>query len=168
MICVVDMSSSPRPSERRDLGDLFTRLSRGMIAVERPILEVHGLSMWGYAVLSELMRGPAPTQVELAQQIGADKTRLIGQLDRLEADGLVRREADPSDRRAHRITLTKDGRRRCEAVMTEIRAAEEQLLGSLSTTERRALEKVLPRLLGEPIESLAESVAARCRKRKTR
>jgi len=155
-----------RTPDRRELGDLFTRLSRAMIAVEQPILDSQGLSMWGYAVLTELARGPAATQLDLARETGADKTRLIGHLDRLEADGLVRREPDPADRRAHRVVLTREGRRRFDAAAAEIRAAEEELLAALPATQRRALEHGLPRLLGELLEAPSESVAARHRKGK--
>lgn len=146
--------------DRPDLGAIFFHLSRGIIAAEQPILDRHGLSMWGYAVLTALADGPAPTQLELARAIGADKTRLISHLDRLEEHGLVERAPDPTDRRAHLVSLTKQGRRRYEAAVRDIRKLEERLLSVLDPKERVVLERALPRLLGEPIESLREAHAA--------
>lgn len=151
------MSSRQRPKvDRPDLGAIFFQLSRGMMAAERPVLERHGLTMWGYVVLTALADGPAPTQLELSRTIGSDKTRLIAHLDQLEEDGLVDRTRDPADRRAHRISLTDLGRQRYRAVVAEIRQLEDRLLDVLGAKERRVLEEALPRLLGEPIESLID------------
>src|SRR3954447_14100641 len=95
---------------REDLGALFTRVSRRLIAAERPLLAAHGLSMWGYVVLNHLAGGPAPTQLALAAAIGHDKTRLIGLLDELERAGLLTRAPHPADRRARTVHLTERGR----------------------------------------------------------
>src|SRR3954451_7232983 len=95
---------------REDLGALFTRVSRRLIAAERPLLAARGLSMWGYIALSHLVRGSAPTQLAFPSAIGDDKTRLIGLLDELERAGLITREPDPADRRARIVHLSAAGR----------------------------------------------------------
>jgi DNA-binding MarR family transcriptional regulator len=102
--------------------------------------------MWAYIALSHVARSPAGTQLELAQAIGYDKTRLIGLLDELERDGLVTREPDPSDRRARIVHITARGRELHAAVVDDIRAMEEEVLGDLSEAERAMLLEVLPRL----------------------
>src|SRR4051794_24754706 len=99
-------------SDREDLGALFTRISRRLIEAERPLLEARGLTMWQYIALSHVARRPPESQLELAAAIGYDKTRLIGLLDSLEAEGLITREPDPSDRRARVVRITAKGRRR--------------------------------------------------------
>ena len=140
----------PGPGDGRpELGAMFARLSRGMIAAELPLLQAHDLSMWGYVVLSALAHGPASTQLELARAVGCDKTRLIAHLDTLEAEGLIERRPDPSDRRAHLVSLTAAGERRRAAIAADIRALEERLLDALPATHRRALETALPRLTEE-------------------
>ena len=83
---------------RSDLAAALATLTSRLIAAERPILDAHDLSMWGYIVLSRLRRGEAPTQHVLAADIGYDKTRLIAVLDDLEHRGLVTRTPDPADR----------------------------------------------------------------------
>jgi DNA-binding MarR family transcriptional regulator len=132
--------------DREDLGALFARVSRRLIAAERPLLERHGLTMWGYIALSRVAAAPASTQLALARDIGYDKTRLIALLDALAADGLVERGPDPADRRAHVVRITPKGARRHAAAVADIRAMEEELLGALSATERRALLAALPKL----------------------
>jgi DNA-binding MarR family transcriptional regulator len=135
--------------EREDLGALFARIARRLVDAERPLLADHGLSMWGYIALSHLADRPAGTQLALAQAIGYDKTRLIALLDDLERDGLISREPDPADRRAHTVRLTAAGEARHAAVRVDVRAMEEDLLGSLSPAERRSLLATLPKLAGE-------------------
>jgi DNA-binding MarR family transcriptional regulator len=135
--------------EREDLGALFGRITRRLIAAEGPLLAEHGLSMWGYIVLTRLARRPADTQLALAQAIGYDKTRLIALLDGLEQQGLLIREPDPDDRRARRVRLTPAGEARHADAKSAIRAMEAELLTGLTTVETRSLLTALPRLAGE-------------------
>src|SRR5690349_4139866 len=97
---------------------------RRIMEAERPLLEAHGLSMWGYAVLSRLAGQPMETQQALAKSIGYDKSRLIALLDDLESDGLLTRQPDPADRRARTVTLTPSGKSRLRAAKADIRAME--------------------------------------------
>jgi DNA-binding MarR family transcriptional regulator len=133
--------------ERPDLGELFARAARRMMEAERPVLEAHGVSMWAYVALTLLARGSAPTQLALAEAMGYDKSRLIKILDGLEADGLISRRPDPADRRARVLELTAEGRARHAAIQADIRAIEDELLGTLSADERETLLAVLPRLV---------------------
>jgi DNA-binding MarR family transcriptional regulator len=132
--------------DRPDLGELFSTVTRRLIAAERPLLDARGLTMWQYVVLTCLARSPAPTQLQLATAIGYDKTRLIALLDDLERQGLVRREPDPSDRRARIVRITPKGRRRHGAAAADIRRMEEELLASLTATQRAALVPALRKL----------------------
>jgi DNA-binding MarR family transcriptional regulator len=135
-------------SIRRDLGELFSVMTRRLVEAERPLLERRGLTMWQYAALTCLARSPAPTQLQLAAAIRYDKTRLIALLDQLERDGLVRREPDPSDRRARIVRITPKGRRRYERAAADIRAMEGELLSPLTAAERDALRSALQKLVG--------------------
>ena len=72
---------------------MLAPLLREMVAAEEPILEAHGLTMWGYVVLLALDRSSMRTQAALAAAIGADKTRIIRTLDELQDDGLHRAPA---------------------------------------------------------------------------
>ena len=132
--------------EREDLGALLARAMRRIMDAERPLLEAHGVSMWAYVALTLLARGPAPTQLALSEAMGYDKTRLIKILDGLEAQGLVTRAPDPSDRRARVVELTPNGRAKFAAIQRDVHAMEDELLGVLGPAERKALRTALPRL----------------------
>jgi DNA-binding MarR family transcriptional regulator len=139
--------------ERPELGYLLSRLMRVTIAREEPILERAGLRMWDYAVLSALTDQAAPTQAQLAAAAGRDKTRLIGNLDRLAELGLVTREPDPADRRNRVVSLTTEGRRVLDRCRAEIREMEDDLLGAVPADDRAVFERALTGL----VESLDET-----------
>ena len=130
----------------QDLAALSARITRRLIDAERPLLDAHGLSMWGYIVLSHLAHEPAGTQLALAEAIRYDKTRLIGLLDELERQDLVTREPAPADRRARIVSLTPAGKRRQAAAQADIRAMEDEFLGPLSAADRDRLRRLLTRL----------------------
>jgi DNA-binding MarR family transcriptional regulator len=132
--------------DEEDLGALFARITRRLIDAERPLLAELGLSMWGYIALSHLAHAPAETQLALAQAISYDKTRLIGLLDALEADGLITRTPDPADRRARIISLTTAGTKRHAAARRAIRKMEDGVLADVSAAERTRLRRTLARL----------------------
>lgn len=136
------MSDAPRP----DLAAMLGPLGRALIAAEQPVLERHGLTMWGYAVLTGLGAGPVHTQTALARAIGADKTRLIPVLDELQRRGFIVREPDPGDRRVNLVSLTDAGRAARDRAQREIRAAEAEVLAPLSAAERTAFVRALLRL----------------------
>ena len=89
---------------------MLADLARQTVAAEQPVLAAHGLSMWGYIVLSALDRSPVRTQAALAEAIGADKTRIIPTLDELQEHGFIERIPDPDDRRARLLEITESGR----------------------------------------------------------
>jgi DNA-binding MarR family transcriptional regulator len=125
---------------------MLAPLIREMIAAEEPVLQAHGLTMWGYAVLSALAKSSMRTQAALAAAIGADKTRIIRTLDDLQDDGYIERRPDPDDRRVRLLAITDAGRRVKNAVQQEIQRGEERWLGELSADERRTFLRVLERL----------------------
>jgi DNA-binding MarR family transcriptional regulator len=132
--------------DRPDLAAMVVPLGRSLLAIEGPILDAHGVSMWAYIVLSRLSAQPLRGQAVLAEAIGADKTRLIDVLDDLQDRGLIRREPDPADRRARLLTLTPKGRRLRDQVRRTIRREEERLLAALPAADRAAFLRGLQRL----------------------
>jgi DNA-binding MarR family transcriptional regulator len=126
-----------------DLGALLAGATRRLIEEERPLLEAHGLTMWGYIALSRLAEGPADSQLLLAESMGYDKTRLIALLDALEADGLLTRNPDPADRRARVIAITPSGRRLQRAARRSILAMEKSLLAEVSEADIQRLRDIL-------------------------
>lgn len=129
-----------------DLAALVSRLARRLRAAEKPVLASAGLTMWEYVTLAHLARAPAESQQRLAATMGYDKTRLIAVLDGLEQRELITRVPEAPDRRAHKVRLTQDGRRRFDAAQRGIRRLEEELLSPLSEGDREILRDALTRL----------------------
>jgi DNA-binding MarR family transcriptional regulator len=136
-------------SKRPDLAAMLAPLLREMIAAEQPVLDAHGLSMWGYVVLLTLDRSSVRTQAALADAIGADKTRIIRTLDDLQQQGFIEREADPDDRRVRLLAITEAGRTVKDAVQREIQRGEERWLGELTADDRKVFLRVLQQLTRE-------------------
>ncbi|MDX1886361.1 MarR family winged helix-turn-helix transcriptional regulator [Mycolicibacterium sp. 120270] len=140
------MAAKSSGSRRPDLAAMLAPLIRELIAAEEPVLQAHGLTMWGYVVLTALDRSSMRTQAALAAAIGADKTRIIATLDDLQEDGYIERRPDPDDRRVRLLAITDAGRRVKNAVQHEIQRGEERWLGELSAEERQTFLRVLERL----------------------
>ena len=97
-------------------------------------------------MLAHLVRNEGVVQAELADILDVQPITLARQVDRLEADGLVRRCADPSDRRVRRLYLTDEARpilEQLRALGTETRAVA---LAGFAADEREMLLTLLGRL----------------------
>ena len=145
---------STTPDGRRDLAAMAVPLARALVAAEDPILRAHGISMWGYIVLTALAEQPVRTQAALAQAIGADKSRIIADLDELQERGLIQRQPDAADRRVHLLSLTPAGSQLRQSVQTAIRRREEQTLARLPPGDREAFLRSLQALSELPPDAV--------------
>ena len=105
----------------------------------REAAEEEGLSVAQVDVLRRLRQGPSPMR-RLADQMNCEASNLTGLVDRLEARGLVERQAFPDDRRVKCVALTESGERlsmqlwsavaeRCD--LNQLPAASKEQLSSL-------------------------------------
>ncbi len=74
-------------------------------------------------------------QVALAQQLGMEGPSLVRLLDKLAAQGLVRREADSSDRRANQLWLTDAGQALVGRIEIRLDALRAEVFGALSEAQ---------------------------------
>jgi DNA-binding MarR family transcriptional regulator len=106
-----------------------------------------GLSLAKLAALHHLSQaGESLPLGQLAERLSCVKSNVTQLVDRLEADGLVSRAADPNDRRSRLALLTDAGR---EAYLrgTEIhQQAERELFGTLTRDESAQLHQLLAKL----------------------
>lgn len=70
----------------------------------------HGVQLGTFPVLLALWEAEGQTQSELAVRAQIEQPTMAATLNRMERDGLIRREPDPHDRRAARVLLTAQGR----------------------------------------------------------
>jgi len=106
-----------------------------------------GLSMAKYGLLRELAKAEKPlTLTDLAGCLCCVRSNMTQLVDRLEADKLVRRVDDPTDRRSVRAELSPLGERR-EAQGAEIlKRVQREFMSSVPAADRAALTRVLSAL----------------------
>lgn len=102
-----------------------------------------GLTSMQARLLSLLTR-PLPMR-ELAALLGCDASNVTGIVDRLEAQGLARREPDPRDRRVKRVIATAKGRETVGRVRAGMHAMH-RALDALTPDERAALHRLVERM----------------------
>jgi DNA-binding MarR family transcriptional regulator len=121
------------------------------------VLEPIGLSLAKFKTLHTLVSAGEPLPLRaLAQECACVRSNITQLVDRLEAEKLVARADDPKDRRSIRAQLTSEGRARYKAGSRALQAAENELLGGMSKTERLALLDVLRSLrAGAGVEAAA-------------
>ncbi len=97
-----------------------------------------------FAALSVMVAEDQPLSLsELAEKLTCVRSNVTQLVDRMEADGLVKRTDDPSDRRGVRAELTKLGRERHAAGANVMSKVHEQLGNQLSAVDQDALKRAL-------------------------
>lgn len=84
---------------------------------------------------------------ELAVYAVIDVSTLSRALDQLEAQGLLRRDPDPSDNRATRVTITTAGRATFEMLWPTMANAYQQMFDGIPAGERQAFVATLQKIL---------------------
>ncbi|MFE9653512.1 MarR family winged helix-turn-helix transcriptional regulator [Micromonospora sp. NPDC006431] len=96
--------------------ELTALLRRGRALSWEIAREVHpNLEPNAYGLLLWLRRCGSIRLTDLAARLGIGKGTLSRQIHGLEGLGLVRRDPDPTDRRAAQLSLTEEGTRRFDA-----------------------------------------------------
>ncbi|MBF6173485.1 MarR family winged helix-turn-helix transcriptional regulator [Nocardia blacklockiae] len=132
------------------------RIKRLGRLVEREMKEFfasHGLEYWEFDVLATLRRSGGPaglTAGALIKTTMVTSGAITNRIDRLAAKGLVRRAADPADRRTVRIQLTDAGLDLIDKLMPLHVDNEIRLLGGVDRAELDRLAALL-RTLSESL-----------------
>ena len=138
------------------LAVLFGQMSRAIARDRGPLTRAE------YALVSLLDHCGPRRLGDLAEADGPDPSTVSRRVAALAERGLLHRTPDPDDRRAHRVTLTDQGR----AVLLEERRRRAALvtdaLSDWDTTDRSDLTRLLARLsasLGDRATSLERTSA---------
>ncbi len=110
-------------------------------------LEERGESIFTWPVLCLLVRIGPTAQRDIAFRIGQHPAGLSRLVEELEAQKLVRRKVDPSDRRRQLVEVTSKGRAWVDSMTPPVFAAVDQAMGSLTEPERRQMRTLLQKLL---------------------
>ena len=140
------MSALP-PSLSPDIEDLpgfdIRRQQQIAVAVFMEETQEHGLTPVQYAAMAAVQRHPELDQRTLARTIGFDTSTIGSVIDRLEARGLMRRNASPTDRRVRLLTLTPDGDTLLAEVQPGMLRAQARMLDPLPPEQRETFMQML-------------------------
>jgi len=125
---------------------MFSVVNAGRAIEQRleEALNETGLSLAKFGALTHLIEAGEPLNLsECAKKMTCVRSNITQLMDRLEADGLVRRVEDPKDRRAVRAEVTKLGTERQAAGAKEVARVQAELAKTLSGVDYGALERAL-------------------------
>ena len=109
--------------------------------------EMLGMRLKAYMTLGHIRDHPGTSQQELETALVMDANSVVLILNELEARQFSVRRRDPQDRRRHIVEITPAGRRALEKADRAREALEDELLAPLSNDERKALRKLIERVL---------------------
>jgi len=113
---------------------------------EEPLAGV-GPSLPELAALHQLTQaGDSLPLGQLAERLACVKSNVTQLVDRLEADGLVVRSADPNDRRSRLAVITESGKTAYTRGTQIQQQAEREIFGALSKEESSALHALLAKI----------------------
>ncbi len=112
-------------------------------SLEKALARV-GLSLAKFGALTHLVEAGEPIGLsECAKKMTCVRSNITQLMDRLEADGLVRRVEDPQDRRAVRAAVTRLGIKRQTAGAKEVARVQAELFEALDDVDQDALRRAL-------------------------
>jgi MarR family transcriptional regulator for hemolysin len=107
-------------------------------------LRLIGQSAARMEALGAIMNSPTKSaQIDIAKRLRIEGPTMTRMLDTLEADGLVERRADPSDRRSKLLRLTARGEAVLEDIFVIADAMRARLIADVSEDEVEELNRFL-------------------------
>src|SRR6201993_516097 len=130
-----------------EIGFLISRLARLWRREVDQALADHSLSQATALPLMALSRrGKSARQGVLAEEMGIEGPSLVRLIDLLQAEGLVERREDPTDRRAKMLHLTALGEAKAEEINRVLRRVRANLLKDIEASELAVTFDVLQRI----------------------
>lgn len=105
-------------------------------------------------VLAYLSREDGMTQSQLAEELDLGKVAIGGLIDRLEKSGLLRREADASDRRVNRVFLEPRSKQLINKMRKVSHQMNEVILDGIEVPELESSTKTLEHMKRNLLEYL--------------
>ena len=119
--------------------------------------ELLGMRLKQFLLLGYVGDRGAVSQQELETGLVMDANSVVLLLNETEAAGWSVRKRDPADRRRHMVELTDAGKLAVERAEKAREGIEDEVLSDLSAEERKALRKLLKRVLEGLLRVPAES-----------
>lgn len=140
------MTHHTDPDHANDPVRLIGHAHRAFARIVDAQLRELGFAMSQLPVLVALKKGLPLPQSELARMARVEQSSMAQLLNRMERDGLVRREPDPNDKRSRLISLTESALRRMPKGKAIMDAARNIALTDFSRTDLDRLAKLMQRI----------------------
>ena len=137
-----------------DIGFFIAVTSRLMDRALNGRLKKYGVSFGQWPFLMMLWAEDGLTQRDLSRRLSNEEATTTRTLDRMEADGLILRKANITDRRQRNIYLTSKGRSLRDQLVPEALANSELTTGQLTPDEVASLRAALKKMVGSLKELL--------------
>jgi DNA-binding MarR family transcriptional regulator len=124
-------------------GHLIRRCQQIAVALFLDHCAAFDLTPMQYAILRATEAEPGLDQISIAGLVALDRSNAARVCATLEERGLLRRQPDPADRRARRLTVTAEGKallRRAEPAVVRV---QEELLAPLAPGMRETFTAML-------------------------
>jgi MarR family transcriptional regulator, lower aerobic nicotinate degradation pathway regulator len=124
-------------------GHAIRRLHQIAVAIFLDETANFGITPVQFAALNAVVQQPGVDQRTLAKTIGFDTSTIGGVVDRLEARGLMQRNASTSDRRVRLLTITAAGEALLAAAIPAMMSAQKRILAPLTAAQRKEFLRML-------------------------
>ncbi len=115
-------------------------------AIARAYDSLFGLTIAEWRLIAVIAEHDRITQQGIGARTRMDKVTVSRAAIALAGRGLIARTQNPEDRRAHCLTLTREGRTLYAQVAPKARELESQIFGAFSTAEIEAFVATLRRI----------------------
>lgn len=132
--------------DENSFGKYIAILHRNRKSYVNKRLEPYGISGGQFVILLSLSRHDGVSQEKISDQLKIDKTLAAKSIKKLELNGYLRRETDPSDRRAYNVFLTPKAHELIPLIRETKNNWEKAVMSGLSKEECRTVEKILGKM----------------------
>lgn len=140
------------PDDEHYIGYTMTDVARLLRTVFERRVRSLGLTRAQWVVIARVHRHPGLSQTEISVLLEIEKATAGRLIDRMEAKGWLERRPDPHDRRINRLHLTAEAERLHALIWPIAEATVADALRDLSTSEQRALAKLMRRVKQQLVE----------------
>lgn len=130
-------------SSERPLYLTVNHLSRLMTHALNTEISALGVAPGQVPVLMCLWEQDGLNQRELYERVHIEQATMSNTLKRMERDGLIRRKADPNDRRAQSVLLTVKAKKLEAKLAAAMKTVNKQALGKLKKKDKKTLTDLM-------------------------
>jgi len=135
-----------------DMQQLLPTFLGAMLRRERNAISQGIITLPQFLGLSFLRKNPGSPVKALADMLGLKPSSASGLIDRMEQNGLMRREHSKTDRRVVLLTLKAKGERMVDEIMKQKQQSVAELFAPLTAEERTVFLKLMEKVLEQADE----------------